>query len=120
MAKTAVVTLAPSSVTINAPINCVVTITNGDGSDVQVRSVQPTAIATGAGVYAAPVGLGQVDLGPNENLTVTASGGTLALPFSVVFFGPSATTYTVGALIQLSDGTNVSASTATVDVNALS
>lgn len=124
MAKTAVVTLSPSTAVINQPVSAVVTVTNGDGTDVNVTGVTPTAFATGLAVATGPIscGAGDVPLPIGSTVNVANTGGTLAIPYSMVFFAPStaSTTYSCGAYVSLSDGTLISATIATVTIAGLS
>ena len=126
MALTATIALSPSTVKINQPVNAVVTVTSTEASAVTITSIKPYAIYTGATApMPASVAYGSVNLGPNSNAVIAASG-TATFPLSVVFFAPStglysdiAGTYDVSATCQTSSGTIFSAAAATVTVNLL-
>lgn len=127
MAMTASLAISPSTVIINQPIACSLTISNSGGSAVNVLSVVPTAIVHGSSPPDAveSCALGVVNLGPGQVVAVPASG-SLTFGFGVVFFGPStgpigagSGTFDIGANVSSSDGSNFAASGVQVTVNPI-
>lgn len=125
MAMSATISLSPTTVQVNQQVNATLTVSNSGGSAVNVTSVVPTALFTGAPTYedGQAVGVGQVNIGPGSNVSVSA-GGSLVIPFSLNFFAPStgllsagSGTFSVGAVINSSDGSIFSPTAATVTVN---
>lgn len=121
----ATISLSPTTCSVNQNIVATLTISNSGGSAVLITGCTPNAIFTGATTYTPACALGTVDLDPNANLTVPASG-SLIIPFGVVFFSPStgpigagSGTYSVSATISGSDGSVFAPTAATVTVNPI-
>lgn len=120
MAKTATIALAQSTSQVNQRVGAVVTISNGDASDVQVLSVNPLMKDSDGGNdnFSCNGALGVVPVGPGQNVTVPASG-ELKLSFGVIGQAPSeggSDTYDVTCDIRLSDGTVIRPTPATLTV----
>lgn len=120
MSLSATIALSATTVSINQVFSATVVITNSGSSPVNVISISPLGYLTGTGVGdQAAVALGVVDLGPGAVIQVGASG-TLSKTFSTCFFAPSnSTTYSVGANITTSDGSNFAPTPATITVTAI-
>lgn len=126
MAITALVTSTPATALINQDVKCTLTITNSTSSIATVSYVRPTSIFTGASApMPSAVGSGVANLGPGSTVTIAASG-TLVVPFDQVYFAPSTGplgagfgTYSIGATIGFTDGTQINATTAAVFVNPI-
>lgn len=120
MAMSATIALSKSTASVNMPVNAAVTISNSGGAAVTVTSMQPSMITTGFANDGLPAALGVTALGPGINLVVPA-GGSLILGYTVVAFAvPSQSgTYSLGAAISTSDGSNFSPTPATLTVIAI-
>lgn len=125
MAMTATISLLPTTVLINQPVNATITVSNSGGSAVTVTSIQLNSEFTGGSIQANGVAFGVPNLGPAAATSVAASGSTV-FPVSLVFFAPSTGpigagtgTFSVGAVIQSSDGSVFSPTAATVTVNPI-
>jgi hypothetical protein len=108
----------PSTGTVNQPLVATLTVSNSGSSAVNLTSVAPLAYNTSGSLMtpgSSPVALGDVPLGPNSLLTVSA-GGSLILTFPVIFSAPSNGTYSVGAYLQSNDGSSFSPTPATTTV----
>lgn len=110
---------------VEQPVTCVLTISNSGGSAVHMTSIAPYAFSTGGvtPVTNSAVSFGQVNFGPNANLTVAASG-SLVVTFPVTFHAPSSgvlsttvLTYSVGATCYSDDGSVFVPSVDTITVN---
>lgn len=121
MAITCALTMSPN-VIAGQPARGMLTITNAAGSDVTVSSIAPV-VSQSNGQPAGQAGLAfqfrAVVFPPNASSTVTASGGTLNVPVEFVFFVPQmagslgtavtpGSTYLVGLMVQVSDGSQAS------------
>lgn len=127
MAMTASLTVSPSTVIINQPIACSLTVSNSGGSAVNVLSIQPNAIVHASSPPNAveSAALGVVNLGPGAVVSVPASG-SVTYGFSVIFFAPStgpigagSGTFDIGALVSASDGSNFTPTAQSVTVNPI-
>lgn len=127
MAMTATISLSPSTVLINQPVNAALTVSNSGGAAVTMTSIVPLVYATGltAATSAVSCGIGEAPLGPGQVISVPASGSVI-FPFSVVFFAPSTGpigagngTFSIGAACQSNDGSNFAPTAATVTVNPI-
>ena len=127
MAITAAVTVSPSSISVGQNCTMTVTVTNTGTGSVTVLNVVPSVILTGSSSnqQTSSMNIGQVPIGTGLNVTVPGSSGTLALQIGLApqagSTGPTGTgsgTFTLGAQVQTSDGSNVAASTTTLTVNA--
>lgn len=126
---TATIVLSTANSKINQPVSATLTISNSGLTDVTVLSVTPLMRFTGSTdptTYNTGVALGQVALGPGQNVTVPASG-TLKMAFGVDAFAPStgpmgagSGTYDVLAEIRTSDGSTFRPTAATLEVDPLS
>lgn len=128
MAVTAAITLGASSGTAPCSTSVICTITNGGAGTLSVLSIQPTVVASGLLAQNVSVALGMPNIGQGQNNTVLGSNGTLAPYWGAVFYAPIASNgspsepatevYTLGALIYMSDGSIVSATTADFTASA--
>jgi hypothetical protein len=127
MAITATLALSLSTLSINQPVACSLTVSNSGGSAINVLSIEPLAYVTGSSPQQnmGACALGVVDLGPGAVVSIPASG-SLSFGFSAVFFAPSTGpigagtgTFSVSALIATSDGSNTTPTAQTVTVNPL-
>jgi hypothetical protein len=124
MATTGAITLSSSTAVAGPPgVLVTLTLTNGGTAAVTVLSGALTISPIGA-----PAAAGQLPLGPGYPITVNGSSGTLALSTQFVPYAPPANSnasaantpslvYTIGALVTMSDGSVVSATTATLTVS---
>ncbi len=124
MATTGAITLSSSTATTSQLVTVTLTLTNGGTVAVNVTSAIITWTPT-----TAPAGCGVLATGPGQVVAVPGSSGTLALstgfvPYSPAAQGnttsayPSSETYTIGATALMSDGSTVTATTATLTVSA--
>lgn len=124
MAITASISLGPNPAKVNQPVRCVLNVANSGGSALNIISAYPQASVTGISPPpAVACAMGDVDLSTSIHFSVPPSG-SVNLPFNAVFFGPStdplgAGTFTVGCQVNMSDGSTIAASTATVVINQL-
>jgi hypothetical protein len=127
MAMTATLAISPSTVIINQPVACSLTVSNSGGSAVNVLSAQGNVIVHGSSPPDAveSCAIGVINLGPGAVVTVPASG-SVTYGFSVVFFSPStgpigagSGTFDIGALISASDGSNFVPTAQQVTVNPI-
>lgn len=130
MAMTATVSLNPATALINQSITATYTVSNDGATAVNVTSIAPLAYVTG-GTVGEPIGVnyGSPNLGAGALISVAASGSTV-FPVNLVFFAPSTgilgqagpasgRTYSVGAVIQSSDGSVFSPTAVTGLINPL-
>jgi hypothetical protein len=126
MAMTASITVSPSTYLINQEVNATLTVSNSGSQAVNVINITPTAIVTGGSPPGAvSCALGVAPLGPGQTVQVSPSS-SLAFGYSYVFFAPSTGpigagdgTYSIGALVSSSDGSNFAPTAAEVTVNPL-
>jgi hypothetical protein len=131
MAKTAAITVSPSTLQPGQSCIATLTVTNGDTNPVTVTNVQ-TYVTDSTGSTSG-LNQGQVAFGPASVNQVNGSSGTLATTWGIDFFGPqtqgsmgltASQAYTVRAILTLTDivtgaQTIVTASTGSVTVNSL-
>lgn len=126
MALTATMTVDDSTVLINQPVNATVTVTSTESSAVTIQGIKPYVIFTGATApMPASCAIGSINLGPNSDATIAASG-TATFPFQVVFFAGSkglynegSGTYDLSATCETTGGTVFTTDTVTVSVSQL-
>lgn len=126
MAITAAVTLSAATATSpNGQVIATVTVSNSGGAAVNVTGITPAI--TPSGIVGAPacIDAGVVPLGPQQTVSVAASGST-TFPFKVVALGPQSgagnanpTTqvFTIGATVYTDDGAVTQATTASLTVS---
>lgn len=127
MSKTAAMTLSSATSKTGQVVTATCTVTNNDGTAINVTSITPTCPVTGGTAGSTPVSLGMPPIGGAFPTAVAASGGTLAVSWPVVGLAPvtsyginaeqDSLVYDVGATVYLSDGTIVTASTTTLTVS---
>lgn len=117
-AISAVVSVSPSSATINQPVTANVAISN-TGSAINLSSLKITANYNGNPLSRVPAAFSVMNLGPNAPVVSLAANATTTIPFKAVFFAPSTGVtgsgsgeYYIGAIFQTADGSNYAASTA--------
>jgi hypothetical protein len=126
MALSATIALTESVVNINQPVHGVVTISNSGASNLLLISFVPRARLTGStGELNIGMAVSAPAIGAGQNVTIPA-GGTLAISCQYIFFSPStgtaglgSNTYSCGANLLGSDGSNFFPTMATVTVNPL-
>src|SRR5271166_3339654 len=125
MALSATISLAQNPIGYNQKSNAVVTISNSGGSPVNLTSMKPQILATGAPSYQTDIdskhsGPGLSGFAPAQ---VVPAGGSLVTNFSYVIFSPQVvsngnlsqsvpTTYSISANIITSDGSSFATSPA--------
>jgi hypothetical protein len=126
MAITASVSMNPTTITVGTPCTMTVNVANSGGANVTVLNIIPYATFTGGtNQQTTAINFGSAPVGTGLAVTVTAGGntnfpiGVSPLAGSTGPTGALAGTFTFGALVTTSDGSNVTASTATLTVNAL-
>ena len=127
MAKTAAITLGASSGTAPRVVNVICTVTNND-TLASVTGIQPTCVASsGATTSSCAADLGTPNIGPGMNTAVAGSGGTLALTWPAVIHNPwggaglaepASQVYVLGALVYMSSGEVITASTSNFTASA--
>ena len=130
MAMTATIAVSPSTVVTEQKVTATLTVSNSAAYPVNLTGVIPLVKRTSSAVsdYGTGVAIGQVDMGPNTNMVVPASG-SLVVSFSLKFHGPStmsasnvyddsvSNTFDVGATCSSDDGSVFSPTATTVTVN---
>lgn len=127
MAVTGVITLSTSSTAPGQVFPVVLTLTNGGVTSVNVTSIVPTTTPHSGTAQSVATSNGAPLLTPSTTVAIAGSSGTLAIGWSDVayaptgggsLFSPATQQYDIGALIYISDGSIVTATTATLTVTA--
>lgn len=132
MAMTASLSMNPTTVVTEGNVSGALTVSNSAASAVQITNIVPFAYPSGASAsnINSGVSVGPVNIGPNVNLTVPASG-SLIIPLSFNFHAPQCgslngtvtggttqqTSYKVGATCYSNDGSVFVPTEQTVTVN---
>lgn len=125
-ALSAVVSVSPSTATINQLVTASVAISN-TGSAINLQSLNITANYNGVAGGKVPAAFSSLNLGPNSPFLSLAANATTTVPMQAIFFSPSTGVtgsgsgqYFIGANFSTSDGSVTSAGTAgRVTVNPL-
>lgn len=122
-ALSAVVSVSPSTSTINKPVSVSIAISNTGSSQLTVTNLRVTATSTSNPTSSRlPAAFSVFNTGPNFSITVGPNATTTIPGGQVIFFSPStgitgsgSGTYSVGATVYTSDGSITNASTAGVE-----
>jgi hypothetical protein len=115
MAITVTVEVSNTVVSANEPISVRLKVVNGGGSTVNVCGIQ-------ASILPEPSRIGQPSVGIQDTVAIAAAG-TRYFPIGAVAFAPQQPgsedeTYTISALVALTDGTVTASDSVTVRVAA--